>query len=289
MGSLAVITASPRWRRSRWTTCPYGESIVRPFSASLTNAWDSRSRGPSSMLFRTGVGSGSAQVVVLQVAVAVLVDQPAAFGPGRLGDQDAGERQAGRVVLDELHVLQRGAGAVCQGHAVAGLDVRVRREREDPTASSGGEDDRFGGDGLDPAGRQLERHHSTDPAVVDQQRGDEPLVVADDPVVLQGGLEQRMEQVEAGLVGGEPGPHLLHAAERTDGDVPVRLAAPRAAPVLEPEQLLRRLLDERLDGVLVAQPVPAGDGVVSMLLEGVTGPDDCGGPSLGRDVWLRIG
>ncbi len=104
-----VMTFSPRWRRSRWTTWPYGESTVRPFSTSLTKACDSRSRGPSSMLLSTGVGLGLAEVVVLQVAVAILVEQPAALGPGRLGDEDAGERQAGRVVLDELHVLERRA------------------------------------------------------------------------------------------------------------------------------------------------------------------------------------
>jgi hypothetical protein len=197
------------------------------------------------------------------------------------------------VVLDELHVLQRGPGAVGQGHAVSGLDVRVRREREDPAAASGGEDDRLGGDGLDTAGCQFERHHSADPAVVDQQRRCEPLVVAGDPVVFQRGLEQRVQQVEAGLVGGEPGPHLLHAAERADGDVPVRFAAPRATPVLEPEQLLGCLVHERLDRVLVAQPVAAGDGVVRVLVESVTGGDDRRGPALGRDGvaahWVDLG
>ena len=39
-------------------------------------------------------GRGHAEVVVLEVAVAVLVEQPAALGPGGLGDQDAGERAA---------------------------------------------------------------------------------------------------------------------------------------------------------------------------------------------------
>ena len=95
------------------------------------------------MLRSTGVGVGLAEVVVLQVAVAVLVEQPAALGPGRLGDEDAGERQAGRVVLDELHVLERRAGPVGQGHAVAGVDVGVGGEREDPPAAAGAEDDRL--------------------------------------------------------------------------------------------------------------------------------------------------
>ena len=45
----------------------------------------------------------------------------------------------------------------------------------------------------------------------------------------------------------------------------------------------RRFLDERLDGVLVAQPVAAGDGVVGVLVEAVVGADDAGGAALGRD------
>ena len=77
-----------------------------------------------------------AEVVVLEVAVAVLVDQPATFGPGGLGDEDAGERQPGRVVLDELHVLERRARAVGEAHAVAGVDVGVGREREDLAAAT---------------------------------------------------------------------------------------------------------------------------------------------------------
>src|SRR5206468_3982260 len=81
------------------------------------------------------------------------------------------------------------------------------------------------------------------------------------------GLEEGVEHVEAGLVRGEPGAELLHAAERPHRDVPVRFAAPGAAPVLEPEQLPGGFGDERLDGLLVAQPVPPGDGVVGMLLE----------------------
>ena len=41
-------------------------------------------------------GLGLARVVVLEVAVSVLVEQPAAFGAGGLGDEDARERESGR-------------------------------------------------------------------------------------------------------------------------------------------------------------------------------------------------
>ena len=83
------------------------------------------------------------------------------------------------------------------------------------------------------------------------------------------GLEQRVQHVEAGLVGGEPGALDLHAAERAHVHVAVVLAAPRAAPVLHLHHLPVRVGDEILDDVLLAQPVAAADGVVEMMLEAV--------------------
>src|SRR5206468_10801169 len=67
---------------------------------------------PYTTLFRSGLGL--AEVVVLKIAVAILVQQPAPFGASGLGDEDAGEGKSGRMVLHELHVLQRDAGAISQ-------------------------------------------------------------------------------------------------------------------------------------------------------------------------------
>src|SRR5262249_8201661 len=81
----------------------------------------------------------------------------------------------------------------------------------------------------------------------------------------------------------EPRPHLLHAAERPDGDAAVGFAAPGAAPVFEAKQLFRGLLDEGLDGVLVAQPVAAGDGVIGVFVAAVIRRADAGRPPPGGD------
>ena len=134
------------------------------------------------------------------------------------------------MVLDELHVLERSARPVRQRHPVAVLDRRVRRERKDAAAAAGAQDHGLRLDRLDLPRHQVDRHDPLNAAVVDEQLGDEPLVVADDARVLQRGLEQRVEHVEAGLVRGKPRAHLLHAAERADGDVAVGLAAPRDNP-----------------------------------------------------------
>ncbi len=120
--------------------------------------------------------------------------------------------------------------------------------------------DGLGGDRLHPAGAAARPPPRRGPGRRRRAAGSRTTRrSATTVVVLQRRLEERVQHVEAGLVGREPGAHLLHATERADRDVPVRLPAPRAAPVLELQQLPRGLVDERLDRVLVAEPVAAGD------------------------------
>src|SRR5579859_6653325 len=84
---------------------------------------------------------GFAEVVVLQIAVSILVDEISAFGTRSFGDENAGKRKSGGMVLDKFHVFQRTTGAIYQRHAVAGLDGSVGRIREDAPASTGADDD----------------------------------------------------------------------------------------------------------------------------------------------------
>jgi hypothetical protein len=65
--------------------------------------------------------------------------------------------------------------------------------------------------------------------------------------------------------------------------VAVFLAAPGAAPVFELEKFLRGFLDEGFDGVLIAEPIAAGNGVVGVFVERVVGFDDAGGAAFGGD------
>ena len=185
------------------------------------------------------------------------------------------------MVLHELHVLQRDAGAVGQRHAVAGLDVAVRREREDLAGAAGGQDHRAAEDRAHHAFADVERRDAAHRAAVDDQLRDELLVVADDAVEAQRVLEERVQHVEADLVGRVPGALRAHAAEGARRDAAVLVAAPGAAPVLEPRQLARRLLDEVLDHVLVAEEVGALHGVVGVHLEAVVVARDGRGAALG--------
>ena len=81
------------------------------------------------------------------------------------------------MVLDELHVLERRAGAVGQRHAVAVLDGGVGGKREHPAAAAGAEDDGARGDRLDRARLQVDRDDALHTAVIDEEPGDEPFVV----------------------------------------------------------------------------------------------------------------
>src|SRR5439155_16138980 len=128
---------------------------------------------------------------------------------------------------------QRDPRAISQRHAVAVFDVGVGRERENAAAAAGGEDHGFGGNRERLARFELDGYYALAAPVVHQELGHKALVVTLNRIVLQRRLEERVQHVEAGLVGGEPGALRLHAAERADGHVTVGLAAPGASPVLE--------------------------------------------------------
>src|SRR5207237_1642890 len=81
----------------------------------------------------------------------------------------------------------------------------------------------------------------------------------------------------------QPRALLSRAPERPRRDPTVSVAAPRAAPVFEAEQFLWCFPDERLDGVLIAQPIATRDGVVAVFVETVVGADDAGGAPFRRD------
>ena len=222
-----------------------------------------------------------AEAVVLQVAVTVLVHEVAAFAATGFGEQQAGDRHAGRVVLHEFHVAQRDAVAEGQSHAVAGHDAAQRAFAEDAAGTTGGDDHRLGFDHVELAGTHLDGHHALGAAVFFEDVDAEVLVETLDRRVLDRGLEEGVENVEAGLVGREPGSLDLHAAEGAHVDVSVRRTAPRTTPVLELGQLFRGLLDEVFDDVLLAEPVSAANRVMKVVLQAVRRLLDAGGAAFG--------
>jgi hypothetical protein len=74
---------------------------------------------------------------------------------------------------------------------------------------------------VNSAAGDLDRHDALHAPFLDHQIDAEMFVEALDRRVLDRGLEQRVQHVKAGLVGGKPGALDLHAAEGAHVDMPV--------------------------------------------------------------------
>ena len=149
--------------------------------------------------------------------------------------------QRGRVVLDHLHVHQRRADAVGLRDPVAGADERVGGRLEALAGAAGGEDRRLGGEQLHRAVADVARDRAAAVAlVVLHERGDEPLLVAVDLlVVLHQLLVEHVQQRLAGDVGDVVGAGGGGAAERAGAELALGVAVEGDARVLEPEHLVR--------------------------------------------------
>src|SRR5690606_11796386 len=93
--------------------------------------------------------------VALHEALARLVAQDRALTAGALGEQDAETGEAGRMELEELHVLKRQVLAPDDADAVTGQGVRVGRRLEDLAESTGREDDGLGLEYVQLAGGEV--------------------------------------------------------------------------------------------------------------------------------------
>ena len=173
--------------------------------------------------------------------------------------------------------------AVGERHAVAGDDAAIGVLAEDAARAAGREDHGARGDRGELAGRGRQHGRALDAPVVDEEIDAEGLVEPLDRRILGRCLEERVQNVEAAAVGGEPGPFDLHAAEGAHVDVAVRLAAPRAAPMLELDHLGRAAADEELDDVLLAEPVAAVHRVVEVVVERIVRLDHARRPAFRRD------
>ena len=185
------------------------------------------------------------------------------------------------MILDELHVPQRYAVAVGQGHAVTGDDAAVGVVAIDTTCAAGGQHHGLGLDEAGDAVLDVKGDDTLDTAIFHDEIQTEVLVEALDGRVLDGGLEQGVQDVEAGLVGGEPGAGDLHPAETAHVGLAIRFTAPGATPVLQLDHLVGGVVDEVLDYVLLTQPVTTGDGVVEVVFQGVVITDDACGATFG--------
>src|SRR6185369_12876284 len=202
--------------------------------------------------------------VALHEALAFAIGEVAALAARALGDEHADAIDAGRVELDELHVLERQAGAKHHAIAVAGAGMGAGAGEIDAAVASGREHHRLRAEAMDRPVVEVERDDPAANAVlhdeVDREIFDEKV-----GVVLQALRIKRVEHRMAGAVGGGASAlrgrslaHVLgHSAERALVDFALGGAAERKAHMLELDDCRRGLADHIFDRVLVAEPIGA--------------------------------
>ncbi|OPZ76564.1 MAG: hypothetical protein BWY77_01874 [bacterium ADurb.Bin431] len=190
--------------------------------------------------------------------------------------------------LEELHVLEGQAGAVGQGHAVAGDRLRVGGETVEGAAAAGADDQGLAADEGELAGGHVHRRQAAELAFGGENGGDEELVVVGGVVVLEQGVIEGLQLEKAGLVGGEDRAGIAVAAEGALGDAAVLAAGPGNAPVVELEDFAGHGVDKAVHHILIGEKVAPLDGIPGVQLEAVAilGAHHRGGAALGRD---RVG
>ena len=208
--------------------------------------------------------------IALHEALALGIGQITALAPGALGDQAAGAVDAGRVELDELHVLQAEAGAQHHGVAVARAGMGRGAGEIRPAVAAGRQHRHLAEEAVDRAVGQAPRDDAAAGAVVrvhdqvDGEEFDEELGVVLERLLVEG-MEDRMARAVrrgAGALGRALAIVGRHAAEGALVDLALRRAREGHAVMLQLDDRGHRLAHHVLDGVLVAQPVRALDRVV---------------------------
>ena len=179
--------------------------------------------------------------IALHEAFALGVDQIAAFAARAFGDQAARAVDAGRVELDELHVLQRQAGAQHHGAAVAGAGVGRGAGDIGAAIAAGGQNDVvWARKTMQRAVVELQRDDAAADALVVHDQVDGEVLDEEFGLMAQRLAVHRVQHGVAGAVGGGAGALRLalaevhgHAAERALVDLAVLGARERHAPVLK--------------------------------------------------------
>ncbi len=200
--------------------------------------------------------------VALHEALALAVHQVAAFAARAFGDEHAAPGHAGGVELEELHVLQRQAGAQHHGHSITGVDVGIAGGAEHLATATGGQqggarvdEERLAGGDIH---HQCARHRTL--PVLEQVDGE--ILGEEVAACLEALLVERMQDGVAGAVGGRAGSARLLLAEMaaltTEGtlvDAPALQAGEGHPLVLQFVHRGDGLAAHELDGVLVAEVV----------------------------------
>ena len=210
--------------------------------------------------------------VALHEALALRIGEIAALAAHPLGDQAAGAVDAGRVELDELHVLERQPGPEHHRVAVAGLGMRAGAGEIGPAVAARRDHRHLRLEAVDGPVVEVPRHDAAHRSRLVDEQVDREILNEEFRVVAQRLLVERVQDSMPGPVGrgrGAPCRRSLavargHAAERTLVDLAFRGARERHPVMFELDHRRDRLAAHIFDRVLIAEPVGALDGVVEV-------------------------
>jgi len=187
--------------------------------------------------------------------------------------------------LKKLHVLEGQAGAIGQGHAVAGDGLGIGGETVERAAAAGADDQGLAADEGELAGGHVHRRQAAELSALDQDGGDEEFVIVGGVVVLEQGVIEGLQLEKAGLVGRQHGAGVAVAAEGALGDAAVVAAGPGDAPVVELEDFAGHGVDKEVHHILIGEEIAPLDRIPGVQLEAVAilGAHHRGGAALGRD------
>ncbi len=184
-----------------------------------------------------------------------------------LGDQDAQLVHAGRVELEELHILQRNPSAPRNGQAVAGEGVGVAGDFPDSPPTAGGEVHRFCMEDVQFASVDFVGDNATDDVVFDYEIDDLKLVVEVDSF-LDGLLVEGLQNHVASAVCREASPvdrfagHVVGVPAKAPlVDFAVGRPVKRQTHVLQPDDCVDSRLGQHIDSILVCQVIATFDGI----------------------------
>ena len=198
---------------------------------------------------------------------AFAVAQNAAFAAHAFGHQDAAHADrpdhAGRMELDELHVLQFGAGAIGQRKAIAGVFPAVAGDLEGAPDSAGGQHHGLRLPQMEVALLAVVSAGAGDAARVHQQAEHGALHVdlhaAVNAVILQGA-----DHLQAGAIADVGQARISMAAEVSLQNPAVLGAVEERAPGFEFAHALRRFLGVQLRHAPVVEVLAAAHGIGEM-------------------------
>ena len=202
--------------------------------------------------------------------LALGVAEDATLSTTTLGDETAGTVDAGGVELDELGVLIGQAGAHGHGIAISGAGVGGRAGEVGPAVSAGGQDGVLGVDAMDGAVLHVEGGDAGALSIVGHDEVEGEVLDEVGGVKGQRAAIQGVKHGMTGAVGGTGAAMGLAALAVVEGlstkgtlvDLAVLGTAERETELLQFQNGRGGLPAHVVDGILIAEPIRALDGVV---------------------------